>query len=84
MIQCYHYSFIGFIDPENIGKYTKIKCMSFLYRYMGKPNFCLNIVAAILEFKMAAYTKIPNAIFTCLIGIFDPENIGIAAKTKFL
>ena len=33
---------------------------------------------------MAAYTKIPNVIFTCFIGFIDPENMGIATKTKFL
>ena len=37
---------------------------------MGKTNFGLNVVAAI--FKMAAYIKIPNVIFTCLIGFRDP------------
>ena len=44
----------------------------------------MNIVAAILKFKMAAHTKIPNVIFTCFIGFLDPENMGIATKTKFL
>ena len=51
---------------------------------MGKSNFGLNFVAAILKFKIAAYTNIPNVIFTCLIGFLDPENIGIATKIKFL
>ena len=51
---------------------------------MGKPDFGLNVVAAILKFKMAAYTKIPNVIFTYFIGFLDPENMGIATKTKFL
>ena len=50
----------------------------------GKTNFGLNVVAAILKFKMAAYTKIPNVIITCLIGFLDPENIGIATNIKFL
>ena len=63
---------------------TKIKSMSFLSRDMGKTNFGVNVVAAILKFKMAAYTKILNVIFTCLIGFLDPENIGIATKIKFL
>ena len=85
MTECYHYCFYwGFIDPENIGKDTKIMCMSFLCRYMGKTNFGLNFVAGILKFKMAAYTKIPNVIFTCFIGFLGPENMGIATKTKFL
>ena len=43
---------------------------------MGKINFGLNVVAAIKKFKVAAYTKISNVILTCLIGFFDPENIG--------
>ena len=47
---------------------------------MGNTKFGLNVVAAILKFKMAAYTKIPNVIFTCLIGFLDPENMGIATK----
>ena len=51
---------------------------------MGKINFGLNVVAAITQFKVAAYTKISNVIFTCLIGFIDPENIGIATKIKFL
>ena len=51
---------------------------------MGKSNFGLNFVAAILKFKMAAYTKIPNVIFTCFIGFLDQENMGLATKTKFL
>ena len=72
-------------DTENMGKDTKIKCCtSFLYRYIGKTNFGLNVVAAISKFKMAAHTKIPNVIFTCLIGFLDPENMGIATKIKFL
>ena len=33
---------------------------------------------------MAAYTIIPNVIFTFFIGFLDPENMGIATKTKFL
>ena len=51
---------------------------------MGKTNVGLNFVVAILKFKMAANTKIPNVIFTCFIGFIDPENMGIATKTKFL
>ena len=48
---------------------------------MGKTNFGLNVVAAILKFKMAAYAMIPNVIFTCFIGFLDQENTGIATKT---
>ena len=33
---------------------------------------------------MAAYTKIPNVILTCLTVFLDPENMGIATKIKFL
>ena len=51
---------------------------------MGKTNFGLNVVAAILKFKMAAYAMIPNVIFTYFIGFLDQENTGIATKTKFL
>ena len=43
-----------------------------IYRDMGKPNFSLNVVAAILKFKIAAHTKIPNALFTCRNGFLDP------------
>ena len=42
---------IGLIDPENMDIATKIKSMSFryteIYRDIGKPNFGLNVVAAI-------------------------------------
>ena len=54
---------------------------------MGKTNFGLNVVVAILKLKMAAYTKIPNIIFTSFIGfrdLKDPENMGMATKTKSL
>ena len=40
------------------------------------PIYGLNIVAAILKFKMAAHTEIPNVIFTCCIGFLDAENMG--------
>ena len=76
---------MGFIDTENIGKDTIIKSMIFRYTDIWeKNNFGLNVVAAILKFKMAAYTMIPNVIFTCFIGFLDQENTGIATKTMFL
>ena len=41
---------------------------------MGKTNFGLNVVAAILKFKLAAYTMIPNVIFTCFIRFLDHDG----------
>ena len=51
---------------------------------MGKTNFGLNVVGAILKFKMSAYNKLANVIFTYVIGFLDTENMGIATKIKFL
>ena len=79
MTQCYHYVFIGFINPENIGIDTKITSMSFLHRNMWKTNFGMNAVAAILKFN-----KLPNVILTCLIGFLDTVNMGKATKINFL
>ena len=50
-----------FLLGSLIGIDTQITSMSFLYRNMGKTNFGLNVVAAILKFKMSAYNKLPNA-----------------------
>ena len=75
---------LGSLTQTKLEKTPKSSvCVSYIDIWK-KNNFGLNIVAAILRFKMAAHTKIPNVIFTCFIGFLDPENMGIATKTKFL
>ena len=54
---------VGYLKMVARCRTTVIRHKSFLYRDMGKTNFGLNVVVANLKFKMAAYTKIPNAIF---------------------
>ena len=53
---------------------TKIKCMSFLYQYMGNNNFGLNVVAAILKFKM--YVFEPKPVDSLLYAMIEFCNRG--------
>jgi hypothetical protein len=55
--------------------------MSIAYRYMRKTVIRL---AAILKFKMAAFTKLTNSINTALNGLLHPVNMGIETKIKSL